>query len=231
MSFTHQLLPELPSLVFSFLTPQHLLSTCSHVSHAVTRTALTPPCFRTRLLLHDRAINALPTVSLAAFILLTQATALDVKYGKGAAVMNCRALFSPDSRRSLLHFTHIRSLKIRMVAPLDCLTLSHRPPLALLSDLILNSAGREGGGGDAGGQLPHLTRLTIGCVCYAVHSPALATISLAPLSTLPSLTHLRLLDNGLTTSQLQQLLALHGLQVLTHRRLAHGFDLLEHVTV
>ena len=221
MSFTQQLLPELQSLVFSFLVPQHLLSTCSHISRAVARAALTPSSFRTRLLLDDNAIDALPTVCRANFSLLTRATALVIEYSQKSTVeISCHSLFSAVSSRSLLYFTHIRSLDIRLVAPGGAFSVYRcDPPLDMLTRSLAKlsarfDAGAGGGRGsdDAGGGqlLPCLTHLTIrGTLRYCL-------VSLTPLSALRSLTHLDLQAVCLQPSHFRQLLQLDSLQALTY---------------
>ena len=75
-------------------------------------------------------------------------------------------------------------------------------PLVLLSDLLANGAG-SGGGGDAreGRQLlPNLTHLTSGCDA-GPYERVMSDCELTPFSALRSLTHLRLLDNRISTEQ------------------------------
>ena len=126
--------PELQSLVLDYLTPQHLLSTATRLCHSIARYVLTPSCFRTHLIVNDRTINALPTLSHSAFSRLTQATSVDVRYGDRAEERCCLTLFSANSDRSLLHFTHTRTLSVEYTDTWEF--LNHATPLTLLQQLL-----------------------------------------------------------------------------------------------
>ena len=174
MSFIRLLLPELQSLVLSFLTPPHLLSTCTHICKHVTHSALTPSCFRTRLFLDERTIKALPSTTPAAFHLLTHATAVVVEYGDAVDEGASCAFFSPKSSRSLLHFTHASMLSIRYTDEWDF--LNQATPFALLRQLLDHCpAGHTA--------LPQLTALVVHSVPeyddYHSFQPLVALQSLA----------------------------------------------------
>lgn len=208
MSFTHLLLPELQSLVLSYLTPQHLLSTCAHFCQQITRSALTPSCFRTHLLLDNRTINALPTMTPPAFTLLTQATSLNVKYGDAADERKCRSLFTSTSSRSLLHFTHVSWLSIGYTDTWDF--LNDATPFALFSALLSHCNGRI----DLSQHiLPALTELILYSVPH-YDADRLAALDLTPLTAIPSLTRITLCFDLLRPAQFLSLLQLPNLQAV-----------------
>ena len=125
---------ELHSLMLSFLTPQELLATCSHLSRHIAHEALIGLCFRTHLTLDDRAINALPTMSNHCFGLLCHASALTIAYGDAADEWGRHCLFWPMQRRSLLRFVHIHSLVLFCTSTWD--KLCHKTPFASLLSLL-----------------------------------------------------------------------------------------------
>ena len=224
MSFS--LLPtELQSLVLACLTPQHLLDACTHLCHSIALTALTPACFRAHLLLDNRAINALPSLSPSAFSLLTQATSLDVRYNTGAHEVSCLSFFSATSTRSLLHFTSIRSL---LLADTDSASdfVNHVTPFSDVTGLLrqctpVSSSSTSDGGGTGSGSdsssavslqpLPHLTSLTLRGFFYFD--------ALDPLVILQSLTHLTLSFAWLhpPPPSLRPLLALPALRSVSYK--------------
>ena len=164
MSFDHSLSPELQSAVFSFLGPCHTLSTCSHISRAVARAALSPACFRTRLFLEDHQLKALPTLSPAVYGLLTQATALDIQYRPRATKPTSRSVSSAASPRSLPDFSHLRSLRLR-VRPLASVRAPPELPLATFNALFQCVLGTGTGGRER--LLPELSRMDIGGLVVA----------------------------------------------------------------
>ena len=208
---SHELPPDLQSLILSYLTPQQLLSTCSHLSHSITHSALTLACFRTHLLLDSRAINALPTLTSAAFHCLSQAASLTVEYGDSADESCCRDLFSFASPHSLLHFTHLHSLSLRYTDTWDF--LNSATPYEQLVHLL--SDGRHCRAGSRSQPLPHLTHLTVhGIPHYDDSENPYRPDMLRPLVALQSLTHLQLHFPSLISLQLRPLLQLPHLQAV-----------------
>ena len=200
MSLTSTLLLELQSVVLSYLTARHLLSTCTHICQHISRSALTPPCFRTSLLLDDRAINELPILPSSTFSLLTQATALDIRYGDAANERCCRAFFSTTSDRSLLHFTRVTALSLVYTNTWDFLNLG--TPFALLSALLTQCDVPV---------LPLLTHLVIvGVSEYESDSRDV----LSPVTAIPTLTHVTLVLDMLEAGQFRPLLQLPNLQIV-----------------
>ena len=214
---------DLQTSIFAFLTPQHLLAAYTHLAHSITHTALTPACFRTHLLLDTRTINPLPTLSPAAFSLLTRAPSLTIRYSPDMDKWACSSFFSTASARSLLNFTCVRSV---VVGCEDCWipVADRNMPVTPLQDFLGQPAGTTNSSSNAGDvdnsgcsvvssqPLPHLTSLTFSDKFYC----GSGTGRLDTLVVLLSLRHLELkFLCGWGRPRLTPLLALPALQSVT----------------
>ena len=162
-------------------------------------------------------------MSQPAFDRLCDASAVTIEYDDAADEGWYRSLFTPSSTRSLLHFSHITSLSVRYTDTWDF--LNHSTPCALLRRLLEQlqhgAAMRKrkaggGGGGEAQPALPNLTRLIVHSVPY--YDDDTDTSLFEPLTTLETLTHIRLHFHRRANAQLLELLTLPHLQEVVWRQ-------------